>query len=315
MMTGFLKSKGFSCSEQLVLRHLNALDPVAAEQRRNGMRLSNPIPYFADHYGQKLHIDQNEKLIMFGVFQAACIDGHTGKIIRHIIISQKNNMLLYENLYCPILLEEGIWETSRTDYGTEWNLILFVQNQLQEYRSDTSKPPVMQTSSKRNLRIERWWVELNKRVNYPIKTLLCQLVESNELPTANENECFIVGEFIRRTCEIGVSRLVASWNHHRIDNKGVPINGSTAIGQVPRGVLPSTQDAVTLYEDCGGTITRPQSIFSIEDSVLRGARDDHFCQTIGSFEEVYLKVMAKDLVWFRDSLNQYVAITRNYQPV
>ena len=129
------------------------------------MRAQNPIPYFAAHFGEKLHIDQNEKLLAFGVFHEAFIDGFRGKIVRHIIIHQKNNILLYDHLYRPIVSETGMWEYLRTDMGTEWNLILFVQNLLQQYRGRTAKPPFIQTFSKQNLRIERWWVEVNKRVN------------------------------------------------------------------------------------------------------------------------------------------------------
>lgn len=28
----------------------------------------NPIPYYTDHFGHKLHIDQKQKLVMFGVY-------------------------------------------------------------------------------------------------------------------------------------------------------------------------------------------------------------------------------------------------------
>lgn len=315
MMTGLLRSKGIRTSEKVVLHHLNSLDPAAAEHRRNGVRVRNPIPYFADHYGQKLHIDQNEKLFMYGVFQAACIDGYTGKIIRHIIIPQKNTMLLYEKLYVPILNEEGIWEMLRTDYGTEWSLILFVQNMLQQYRTDQSKPPYTQTYSKQNLRIERWWVEVNKRVNYPIKALLCQLTEGNELPSEDENQCFITGEFVRRVCEVGVKRLVNAWNHHRIDHRGTPVNGSTAVGTVPQQQILSTDDAARRYEETGGHITRPSRAFSICNELLSNLRDQQFFTTIGTIEQVYEKALAKDLGYFKNSLWQYVSITQNYQPI
>ncbi len=42
------------------------------------------MPYsadYADYFGQKVHVDQNEKLVMFGCTHACAIDGHSGMII------------------------------------------------------------------------------------------------------------------------------------------------------------------------------------------------------------------------------------------
>ena len=51
-------------------------------------------------------------------------------------------------LYRPILLEYGLWDQVRVDQGKEWILTLFVQEQLQDLRYNTSKPPHRQTTSK-----------------------------------------------------------------------------------------------------------------------------------------------------------------------
>ena len=37
----------------------------------------NPIPYRADHFGHKIHYDQNEKLVIYGVTHVMEIDGHS----------------------------------------------------------------------------------------------------------------------------------------------------------------------------------------------------------------------------------------------
>ena len=149
--------------------------PVEVEQRRRNIRTLQRMPYRASHFGHKLHMDQNEKLLQYGVFQAACIDGFSSCIIRHVILPQKNCILLYDQLYKPVVQEYGVWDTLRVDYGTEWYLILYAQNQLGQYRRNTDKPSYCQTYSKKNLRIERWWVEVNKAVNYPMIRILGQL--------------------------------------------------------------------------------------------------------------------------------------------
>ena len=37
----------------------------------------NPIPYIANFYGENLHMDQNEKLVMFRVVHVLGIDGYS----------------------------------------------------------------------------------------------------------------------------------------------------------------------------------------------------------------------------------------------
>ena len=48
-------------------------------QRRqtNTARLTNPIPYKANYFGRKLHIDQNQKLVMYRVTHVTAIHGHS----------------------------------------------------------------------------------------------------------------------------------------------------------------------------------------------------------------------------------------------
>lgn len=314
-MTGYVQSQGLKVSERKVSHHLRELRPADYERRRNRVHVSNPIPYRADYFGEKLHIDQNEKLLMFGVFHAACIDGYSGKIVRHIICPQKNNVLLYEQLYCPIIRDEGMWTNLRVDYGTEWNLILFVQSYLQQHRLKTDKPPYTQSFSKQNLRIERWWVEVNKRVNYPIKLLLGQMQEDAELPQDNPNDKFIIGEFVRRTATVGVDRLVAAWNNHRIDKKGIPNQAGGPLGQVPANTIPLPDAAVMMYERGGGNITLPGQAKSISDPTLWDMRDDHFFGTVGTFSSIFEMALVENRIGFANALQHYLAATKNYQPV
>ena len=153
---------------------------------------------------------------------------------------------------------------------------------------------------------------MNKRVNYPVKAILCKLQENDDLPN-DDTEWFIAAEFIRKVCEIGVARLVNAWNHHRIDNKGVPINGDREIGQVPDHELPCGEAAVRLYERGGGSITRPAAIYSITDSVLRECRDDHY-KTLRTVEEIYEKALINDEAYFLNSLQLYISVTKTYLP-
>ena len=48
----------------------------------------------------------------------------------------------------PIALQYGVWDTIRVDQGKEWTLLLYLQELLADYRSDKSKAPHIQTTSK-----------------------------------------------------------------------------------------------------------------------------------------------------------------------
>ena len=64
----------------------------------------NPFPYVARYFGEKVHIDQNEKLVRYGVTHICCVDGYSGKIVGFVTMPVKNNIEIYEHvfryLYC-----------------------------------------------------------------------------------------------------------------------------------------------------------------------------------------------------------------------
>ena len=74
MMGGFLKAHGFKVSEQRIGEALCRVDPVHHTIRRNLARRSiNPTFYKADYFGQKLHVDQNEKIVMYGATHVCAV--------------------------------------------------------------------------------------------------------------------------------------------------------------------------------------------------------------------------------------------------
>ena len=97
MMTGLLSSQGIKCAEKRVGASLSRVSTGYHVRRQTGtQRQTNPIPYRANYFGEKLHIDQNEKLVMFGLTHICAIDGFSGKIVGFVVLPLKNNAMIYQ---------------------------------------------------------------------------------------------------------------------------------------------------------------------------------------------------------------------------
>lgn len=99
-MTGLLASQGVHASQRRVGAALQRDNPSQHGLRQTSTLLrTNPIPYRANYFGEKLHIDQNEKLVMFGCTHVCAIDGYIGKIVGFVSMPLKNCAIIYEHLY------------------------------------------------------------------------------------------------------------------------------------------------------------------------------------------------------------------------
>ena len=126
-------------------------------------------------------------------------------------------------------------------HGTEFCLILAVQNHSARLRTRHDHPAYMQTTFTNNHRVERLWPEINHGVSYP-ETIL--------------------------VASIGLIQFIQSWNSHRIDgrNGGVPnqlAHEYRNTTRLPDGVIPSIGDAVTMYEASGGYLSH-ESLFGFD---------------------------------------------------
>ena len=89
-MHGLLRSLGFRVSQSRVSRSMQRVALVQHRFRQSNVhQLLNPPIYRANYYGDKLHLDQNEKCVMFGVTHVLAIDGYSRKIVGFITIPKK----------------------------------------------------------------------------------------------------------------------------------------------------------------------------------------------------------------------------------
>ena len=60
-----------------------------------------------------------------------------------------NLLIMFLILNRPLILEYGLWDKIRVDQGKEWVLSLFVQEQMAHLRTNTARPPHLQSTSKK----------------------------------------------------------------------------------------------------------------------------------------------------------------------
>ena len=100
MTRGLLASEGVKVSEKKAAKALQVVSPAYHQAHMNTTHRSiNPVPYSATYFGQKLHIDQNEKLVMFGVTHICAVDGYSGKNLSFVTMPIKNNVEIYQHLF------------------------------------------------------------------------------------------------------------------------------------------------------------------------------------------------------------------------
>lgn len=100
MLKGLFQSEGIVIGEERVRQSLIRTTPnYILHRRKHSYHLLNPTPYYAEYYGHKLHLDQNEKLIHFGVTHVAASDGFSGKLLDIVTMPIKNNLLIYDTLF------------------------------------------------------------------------------------------------------------------------------------------------------------------------------------------------------------------------
>ena len=119
-MHGFLASSGIRVCEGRVRQALQSVAPnEQADLSRLARRQFNPVPYMANRFGEKINLDQNEKLVRYGVTHVLAIDGFSRKVVGFISLSVKNaieimyacSVLCFWKLACGIKCEQTVVES------------------------------------------------------------------------------------------------------------------------------------------------------------------------------------------------------------
>ncbi|KAL2076472.1 hypothetical protein ACEWY4_027936 [Coilia grayii] len=266
--------------------------------------------------GHKLHLDQNEKLAMFGVTHVIAIDGYSSKVVAQATMPVKNNLVIYEDVYRSAVVNYGMWDQVRVDHGKEFYLTLFIQEILASHRHCQDKPPYHQTTSTKNHMVERIWPEVNSRVNYPLKEALIQLTDQELLDMDCNISRYCVSNLTRHLSEIGMRRVIDAWNAHRIPGKGIPnqLAKDGSLKKVPEGLLPHAAEAADLYQKEVGHSLRRVSCFGTDPLQLdeKFSVERLFAETYPDMAILYNSLVNKDFKPFQGALGHLINITKSH---
>ncbi|KAK2868874.1 hypothetical protein Q7C36_000745 [Tachysurus vachellii] len=292
MIKGYLAMKGVHAAETRIGTVLRTMNQSYHEARRQGARNLNPIPYQAGYMGHKIHMDQNEKLAMFGVTHVLAIDGFSKKVVAHSTMPIKNNLAIYEDVFRPAVLEYGIWDQVQVDHGKEFYLTLFIQELLTSHCHNQERRPYLQTASTRSCQL---------------KTALLQLVDQEEIDLNISLVRYCVSNLTGQLCQIGLTRLVESWNAHRIPGKDVP-NGLAGCGcpkKIPQELLPHSVDAADLYSQQLGSSLATHSTFGVDPFSTEQDKltvENQFAEQYSDISDLFSRAVNNDLAPYKQAL-------------
>ena len=97
-MTGYIRhATGLRLGVNKVGRALKRVNPQQHRERQTSIaRYLSPVPYFAEYFGHKLHLDQNENLVCYGVTEVIAVDGYSSFITGKSVMALKKKMSFTE---------------------------------------------------------------------------------------------------------------------------------------------------------------------------------------------------------------------------
>ena len=320
---GLLRSHGVNVSQRRIGSSLRRSFPMAHAQRTaNVVHHLNPVPYRASFFGEKLHLDQNEKLCMYGIVHILAVDGYSRKIVGFITIPKKNPIAIYRYLFHPLLRIHGIWQQIRMDHGTEFALVSTVQQYIAHLRTSSDRYPVLRSLSRHNHRAERLWPEINAKINYPFKRVLVRMEEMQQIDMEDGVTKFSVSWVTTNVIVVPIKEFIRAWNAHTIPglNGGVPndlertTNRVTSLASVD---IPSVDSAINTHLSQGGYLSPECTMVYGTDPIanypmLQKLREHDFTSLYPSYELLFEDILHNNGSLFQQAILSFIEINKRY---
>lgn len=218
------------------------------------------------------------------------------------------------------LQSDGLWQQVRVDHGTEFALVLTVQQHLGHLRLWQDRAPALQSTSRQNHRVERIWPEINQRINYPVKRVLIEMEGNDEINMADDIVKYCVSWTTIKVMGPAIQKFVAAWNAHRIPgiSGGIPnVLASCApqTRQLPTVAVPSTAELIRQHHRQGGTL-KEEHVFG-EDPLqgypqLQQLRERDFHLRFPTLEEVFQNILHSDGSQFKATVHHFISLTSSF---
>ena len=217
------------------------------------------------------------------------------------------------------MLSEGLWNQVRTDHGTEFVLTVSAQRYLSTYRQTQTRQPVLQSLSRQNHRAERIWPEINQRVNYPVKRILVEMENSEEINMGDETTKFCVSWVTIKVIEVALRTFIQAWNSHRIPGPegGVPntLALHTGITTLQPHCIPSTSQMIAVHESGGRRLSHTPAYGYdplCNHPQLQIICERDFSELFPNMAVVFESVLHNNGSLMRECIHHFIHITKSF---
>ena len=248
--------EGFQVCEHRVRLRWNICHPVAAERRALWMahRLVRRS-YWAPYAMYSWHVDMNCKLVDVGIYWTAGVDGCSRRTLWLAPVTDMRAITSWP-FFQRAAQQFGVPDQLVVDKGGENILPAFacayVYHNPPEPRPRRS--PSISVPSVHNVRVERYWGDVNIIINLPVRRFLSYLATNEDFSTADVVRLGVVQRVLLPAMMVAAELITGTRNQRRVKGKngGIPLRRFAALHRpahlhrpLPDGDFPALYDNTT----------------------------------------------------------------------
>ena len=156
------------------------------------------------------------------------------------------------------------------------------------------------------------WPEVSKRINFPIKRQLVAIQNEGNIDFTDPVTMFCVSWATMYVANGAAEHLIHSWNHHRIHEAVTNMEQTSCAVKLPDELIPSVSEAVRIYEEMGGNLTR-DATFGIDPLTARAdlieSRERLFLSDQPSGQSIFADIVHGQSPSLKQAILYFVDIT------